>query len=374
MQRALFSFVLAASVFTGAAAADSVPLDLYVGGRVVKQVVKDDSFHLFTSANDAVRYTYQWPGVYFEAAFTGDSVDAKIDDDQNNLYLWVDGVHKLTLTRPGKTTVSLKDLGPGRHIVRLEKSTETQSTVGAFGGFTVPDKDNALPAPVYQHRIEFIGDSHTVGYGNTSRGQTCTTDDVRDTTDTSQAFAPLTAKHFNAAYRINAFSGRGIVRNYGGLAPGDTLPVLYRYTLFDHSIAAPADGWTPDVVVVSLGTNDFSTELKPGEKWSSRDALKADAVRTYADFVKSLRAAYPNAHIVMMASDVAPGEIADNMKAAAELAKSEGVNDMEAFIFTGLDWMACHYHPSLKDDVLLSKMLIDRIAVLPAFAAPLASR
>jgi len=92
-------------------------------------------------------------------------------------------------------------------------------------------------------------------------------------------------------------------------------------------------------------------------------------VRTYADFVKSLRAKYPNAHIVMMASDVKPGEIADNMKAAAALAQSEGVGDLESFIFTGLDWKACHFHPSLKDDVLLSQMLIDRIAVLPAFAA-----
>jgi lysophospholipase L1-like esterase len=367
MHRALFTVLLAATVFAGAAAA--APLEVYVGGRVVTQTIKDDSFHLFTAANDAVRYTYQWPGVYFEAAFTGDSVDAKIDDDQNNLYLWVDGVHKLTLTRPGKTTVSLKDLGPGRHIVRLEKSTETQSTIGHFEGFTVPDAGNALPAPVYQRRIEFIGDSHTVGYGNTSRGQICTTDDVRDTTDTSQAFAPLTAKHFKAAYRLQAFSGRGIVRNYGGLAPGDTLPVLYQYTLFDHSVPAPTDGWTPDVVVVSLGTNDFSTELKPGEKWTTRDELKADAVRTYADFVKSLRAKYPAAHIVMMASDVAPGEIGDNMKAAAALAQSEGVTDLEAFIFTGLDWKACHYHPSLKDDVLLSQMLIDRIAVLPKFAA-----
>jgi len=368
MQRTLFSAFLAASVFAGAAVA--APLEVYVGGRVVTQTIKDDSFRLFTSAKDAVRYTYQWPGVYFEAAFSGDSVDAKIDDDQNNLYLWVDGVHKLTLTRPGKTTVSLKDLGPGPHVVRLEKSTETQSTIGSFAGFTVPDADDALPAPVYQRRIEFIGDSHTVGYGNTSRGTICTPDDVRDTTDTSQAFAPLTAKHFGAAYRINAFSGRGIVRNYNGLAPGDTLPVLYRYTLFDHSALARDDGWTPDVVVVSLGTNDFSTALNPGEKWATRDALKADAVRTYADFVKSLRAKYPNVHIVMMASDVKPGEIADNMKSAAALAQSEGVGDLESFVFTGLDWKACNFHPSLNDDVLLSKMLIDRIAVLPKFSGP----
>lgn len=368
MKRALLFAVFAASAFAAAAAAESVPLDLYIGGRVVKQTVKEEGFFLFTSPAETTRYTYQWPGVWFEAAFTGGSIDAKIDDDQNNLYLWVDGIHKLTLTRPGKTTVSLKDLGPGRHIVRLEKASETQSSTAVFEGFFVPSRDDALPAPVYARRIEFIGDSHTVGYGNASRGRECTVEDVADTTDTSLAFAPLVAKHFGAAYRIHAYSGRGIVRNYNGLAPGDTLPVLYQYTLFDHSVAAPDDGWTPDVIVISLGTNDFSTELNPGEKWTTREALHADYERTYVDFLKSLRAKYPLAHIVMLASMEVAAEISDEAKAAYELATEEEIGNIELTLFRGLDWQACHYHPSLKDDSAIGALLIGRISRLPDFA------
>jgi lysophospholipase L1-like esterase len=365
MKRAL-SFLVAAAAFSLPALAD-VPLDTFVGGRVVKHVTQGDS-GWFTSAPDRVSYTYQWPGVYFEAAFTGDAVDVKVNDDQNNLYVLVDGVHKLTLTRPGKTTVSLKDLGPGRHVVRLEKASETQATTGSFEGFFVPSSSAALPAPSYSHRIEYIGDSYTVGYGNISRGQVCTTDDVRDTTDTSLAWAPMVAKHFNAAYRINAYSGRGIVRNYNGMAAGDTLPYLYKFSLFDHSVPAADDGWTPDVVIVGLGTNDFSTQLNPGEKWTTRDQLHADYVRTYADFIKNLRAKYPDAHIILMAPDNNAGETAENMKAAAVLAQSEGVGDLETLVFTGLDWMACHYHPSLKDEAILSNLVIGRIAQLPKFA------
>ena len=370
MNRVL-SVLLAASALTLAAAAD--PLPLAIGGRVVPHVTTTDSGSWFKANTETTSYTYQWPGVYFEAAFTGDSVDVKVNDDQNNLYLWVDGVHKLTLTRPGKTTVSVKNLGPGRHVVRLEKASETQATTASFEGFYVPAAENVLPAPGYAHQIEFIGDSYTVGYGNQSRGQTCTTDDVRDTTDTSQAWGPAVAKHFNAAYRIDAYSGRGMVRNYNGLAPGDTLPYLYKFALFDHSVPADDNGWTPEVVIVGLGTNDFSTPLNPGEKWASRDALHADYVRTYADFVKSLRAKYPAAHIILMAPDNNASETANNMKAAAALAQSEGVGDLETVVFTGLDWMACHYHPSLKDETLLSKLVIDRIAQLPKFATATAA-
>jgi lysophospholipase L1-like esterase len=368
MRRALAVALLSATVLSGAALADSLPL--LIGGRVVTQVTKDDGFHLFTSPEDKATYTYQWPGVYFEAAFQGDSVDVKVDDSENNLYLFVDGAHKLTLTKPGKATVALKDLGPGKHIVRLEKASETQSSVGRFEGFFVPSRDDVLPAPVYTRRIEFIGDSYTVGYGNQSRGQTCTVADVAATTDTAAAWGPAVAKHFDAEYRMMAFSGRGIVRNYNGLAPGDTLPVLYNYTLFDHSVPAPADGWTPDAIIVGLGTNDFSTALNANEKWKTRDELHADYIRTYADFIKTLRTKAPNAHIILMASDQAGGEIADNMKAAAALAQSEGVGDLETIVFTGLDWQACHAHPSLKDEVLLANLVEEHLAVLPKFAPP----
>ena len=89
--------------------------------------------------------------------FTGDTVDVKVDDDQNNLNLYIDGVHKLTLTRPGRATVALKDLGAGRHIVRLEKTSETQNSTGTFDGFYVMSAEQALPAPHYDRSIEFIG-------------------------------------------------------------------------------------------------------------------------------------------------------------------------------------------------------------------------
>lgn len=340
-----------------AATAESVPLDLYIGGRVVAK-----------AEGGATSYTYAWPGVWFEANFSGDAVDVKVDDAKDNLYLYVDGAHKLTLTRPGKTTVTLKDLGPGKHVVRLEKASETQSSSGSFGGFYVASRDAALPAPQYTRRIEFIGDSFTVGYGNTSRGQVCTVEDVDETTDTSRAFAPATAKYFGAAYRIHAFSGRGIVRNYNGIAPGETLPVLYQFSLFDKSAGVPEDGWTPDVIVIGLGTNDFSTPLHADEPWATREALRADFVKKYAAFVQTLHTKFPAAQIILMASDRGENEIANGATATAELLRSEGLKDVGVIIFAGLDFAACHGHPSLKDDVLLTKLLTDRLSLLPKFA------
>jgi hypothetical protein len=358
MIRRVLALLLAGS-FAAMAAQAEVALDVAVGGRVLTK-----------SENGAVSYTYAWPGVYFEARFTGEAVSVRIDDAENNLYLYVDGVHKLTLTRPGRTTVALKELGPGPHVVRLEKASESQTGTGRFEGFSVADPADRLPAPVYAHRIEFIGDSFTVGYGNTSRGHACTPADVRDTTDTAQSFAPMAAKHFNAAYRINAFSGRGVVRNYGGMLPGLTLPVLYGYTLFDGSAAAADAGWTPEVVVAGLGTNDFSTPLAENEPWKTRQALRADFVRGYTAFLQGLHAKWPKAHFILMASQDFDAEILDGANETADALKAAGMEDVEVLPFDGLDYMACDGHPSLKDDLVLSQILIGRLAQLPGFAPP----
>lgn len=355
MKFLIFPALVAA--LTGAAMAQAVELDNFVGGRVVPHV-----------SGDWTGYTYDWPGVYFEGRFNGDAVDVQVDDSLDDLYLYIDGLHKLTLTRPGRSTVSLKALGQGPHTVRLEKASETQSGTGSFDGFYVPSAADALPPPHYDRRIEFIGDSYTVGYGVLARGQTCTVDDVRETTDTSQAFGPITAKHFNAAYRIIADSGHGVVRNYGGMAPGDTMPLLYQYALLDKSAPANDQGWTPDVIVIGLGTNDFSTALGPDEQWKSRDDLRADFVKTYAAFVTGLRAKWPGAHVILMASTIYDGEIIAEVNAVGDALKGQGLGDFEIIPFSNLDYQACDGHPSLKDEQLLSQLLIGRISLLPKFA------
>ena len=356
----LLASVLIALALPHVAAAEpgTTTLEPFIGGRVVTSVVQGHPV-----------YTYSWPGVYFEGQFIGDAVDVKVDDAQNNLYLYIDGVHKLTLTRPGRATVSLKDLGAGTHIVRLEKASETQYATGAFDGFTIGAGEQALPPPHYDRRIEFIGDSYTVGYGDTSRGQTCTVDDVRDTTDTSESFAPPTAKHFNAAYRIVASSGHGVVRNYAGTNPGETMPVLYQYALFDKSVPADDSGWTPDVVVIALGTNDFSTKLGDGEAWHTRDELRADFIQHYVAFVDQLRAKWPAADFILMASTSFDNEILDAVSNVAETLKSAGMTNLDVLSFSGLDYQACDGHPSLNDDRMLSQLLIERIARLPKFGA-----
>jgi lysophospholipase L1-like esterase len=332
------------------------PLPVHVVGRVVEEKM----------GKHETAYIYSWPGIYFEAVFTGTAVDVKLNDDQNILNLIVDDQPPVVLTKPGKTVYSVKNLSPGVHKIRLEKLTETQSTKGRFEGFYISQSERARKVKAQKRRIEFIGDSFTVGYGNTSTSRDCTTEQVFETTNTQLAFAPRVARYFKADYQVNASSGFGVVRNYNGTSPDKSLPKLYPYTLNDTSVLYD-EKWQPHIIVIGLGTNDFSTQLKPDERWADREALRTDYVNTYKQFVKSLRAKNPKAHFILNASTNFQGEIQLQVeKVLAEL-NAEGETKIASIFFSGLEYSGCHWHPSVKDDEALATLLIEKISANPTW-------
>lgn len=315
-------------------AAALVQTPLNIGGRVAP------------APEDA--HVFGWPGVYFEGRFIGPSVEVRVDPGAEHLALSVDGVRRTEIAAPGPRRLKLDDLGPGPHVVRLDKLTESQTGSARFEGFFV-ETGRALPAASRPRRIEFIGDSHTVGYGVRSASRDCTEQQVHDLTDTSLAFGPILAGRLDADYRIEAFSGRGVVRNYNGVAAGEPLPVLLPRLIpgqAEPRIAA-GDPWKPDVVVVGLGTNDFSTPLHAGEAWADEAALRRDYRETYVAFVEGLKANRPGARVFLIAGDTFAEDV-------AQVADRTGA---KAVRITDMDRGACHWHPSAADQ----KMMADRL-------------
>jgi len=300
---------------------------------------------------------YQWPGLYFEARFSGRSVYFKTGAGDVILNALVDEQLIGTLRKPASGTYLIDGLEAGSHTVRIEVLTESQAGANEFHGFALLKSDKARPSTPLDRQIEFIGDSHTVGYGNTSKTRDCTGDEVWATTDNTRSFGAKVAKHYGADYQINAISGRGIVRNYNG-GPGDPLPVAYPFALLDHSALYEAATWRPQIIVIALGTNDFSTPLNAGEKWATRDALHADYETTYVKFIEGLRARNRHAFIIVWATDMAEHEIEQEAAKVVAQLQSKG-DDRVAFIpIDGLAMTGCHWHPSLGDhDVIAGKLI-----------------
>ncbi len=322
-----------------AVAAERLPLN--IGGVVTAQ--KDGGL------------TFGWPGVYFEGRFEGSAVEVAVDAPAEHLAVLVDGQVKAQLRKPGQARLSFTGLGAGPHVVRLEKQTESQTGSARFLGFFAGPGAKPLPAVARPRRIAFIGDSHTVGYGVLSASHDCTPEQVHDLTDTSFAFGPVLAKRLDADYRIIAFSGRGVVRNYDATSPGEPLPVLFPRAIPGDraSRADPADSWAPQWVVIGLGTNDFSTPLKPGEPWADAAALHAAYRDGYVGFIQKLSAQWPGARFLLIAGD----DFAEDVQAVSVRINAATPQLTQPVRITGMARTACHAHPSIADEAMMADRL-----------------
>ena len=165
-----------------------------------------------------------------------------------------------------------------------------------------------------KRKIEFIGDSITCGYGNEGKL------DV-DEFNTAQenpwlAYASKTARKLNADYNLVSWSGIGIISSYTeGDVPNDELlmPKLYKYTDMDLDKTSDIsesnyDIWDnsvfiPDLIVINLGTNDFSYTKDINERI---EYFK----NGYFNFLKQVRQSNPSSTILcilgVMGDDLYP--------------------------------------------------------------------
>jgi lysophospholipase L1-like esterase len=328
------------------------PLPMHISGRV---------------SSEGHGYTYQWPGVYFEARFKGAGVKLDFDDSANNFDVIIDGKTYMLLKKPGKAMISISLPEGGEHLVRLQKRSETQYSTGTFKGFyAYYPQATVLNFPHRARQIEFIGDSLTVGYGNTSAFTQCTPEEIFETTDSQQGFGVLTARHFDADYQINAFSGLGMVRNYDGREhPKYHMPMLYDRTLFDDPTPVKQPNWHPQVIVVGIGSNDFATPVRPDEPWGNEANLRADYVKTYTAFVKTLRARNPDAFILLTTLDGEPEGYIGGTDAVFAAMTSGGDTKIDRITLPVLDYTGCNSHPNTRSDARAADIYIKYLEAHP---------
>ncbi len=313
---------------------------------------------------------HTWPGVYFEGRFRGTGVGIVLDDSANDYDVQVDGTTTATLVTPGRTTYQVSGLSDGEHHVRLVKRTENPHAAGEFGGFVAVNGGEVLPAPAARTRqIEFIGDSLTVGYGNMSTGRDCSsTGGVARNTNADLSFGALTARTVNADYQVNGFSGLGMARNYEGHSAGTSYRTYYDRALLnvEGDVWENPGTWRPQVVVVGLGTNDFSTAPGPGEPWTP-DSLVTEYRSAYQGFLTKLRDRYGASTTIVVGVPESTGTFADAARQVVLDRNGQGDNRVHHWNYgdPALDRLGCDWHFSAHDHRLIAGKLAAYLAGLP---------
>jgi len=259
---------------------------------------------------------FSLPGSYITVRFQGTGIAVNLRDQfkygtERSFYdASIDG-EKVAIIAPERNMTIYevaRDLPDTEHTLVLAKRTQASLGYGIFQGVTVTGELLDPPAEP-ERRMIFIGDSITAGEGSEASNNSaeCGEDAYYETGGWGQpyqnanaAFGPVLAKSLDAAYHVLAVSGIGLVRNYTSEYDTRPMPEVYGL-LFPESETSPAwdhSQFDADVIVVGLGTNDFS----PGD--DDRDpALDLDDYSAaYVDFVDTLLGYHPDAHVFAMTS------------------------------------------------------------------------
>lgn len=348
----------------------------------VNQYLPDDPRIQYSGRIDFTRPTaptYSAAGATITARFRGDSILAAISDEflygRRNYYeVAIDGEVVQKLAPEGGTSryMLAEGLEPGEHTLVLAKRTESSVGKTTFRGFEVTG-ELLDPEPKPERRIEFIGDSITAGAGieATNGSPQCSEDSWGEPYNNSYlSYGPEAARQLGAEYHLTAVSGIGLEWNYSQMYDARTMADVYELLYLEDEDSPEYDRaeFVPDVVVVALGTNDFS----PGD--SERPPLEVEPyVESYIAFVERLRGYYPDAHIFCLSSPMlgdgwpdASYTSATSLKqaiaAAEEHFSSAGDERVHAFEVSKLSGTGCGTHPSVEQHALLGEELAEEIA------------
>lgn len=255
---------------------------------------------------------FNWTESGFEFTFNGTGAEATFETyasaEKHTAYIliYVDGKEngKSVMLGDSMQTVTLcSGLKKGEHTVRVVKRTNARSSyVGLIDITLLKNGTVETPPAAKTRRIEFVGDSLTVGYGALAGGS-----DSEWSTETESGavtYAALAAKALDADYNVIAISGRGLAHNISG----DTdklMPALYA-KLDEYN--NPGVDWdfglfVPDVIVINLGTNDHAT------------STEAEVTAATTEFLKTVRQKNPNAYIIFAYGNARTNKMENAIKA-----------------------------------------------------------
>lgn len=261
----------------------------------------------------------------------------------------VDGVNTVLALREGMPAkpAALPVAGRGPHHLLLFKRTEASAGTAVFSGIEIARhaKVSRQAAPAYRMRMEFFGDSITVG--------ACDEDGPKDqwedrsTHNAAFSFAALTSAAFSADYRNTSISGIGLAAGYDDVLMGP---------LWDRTYPEPASpkadlaAWVPDVVLVLLGDNDDSYPRSKGLPFPAAFDEK------YAALIQAIRASYPRARIVLLNGGMWAGTNSKELGAAwAKVVSRLESGDPGISDFTFAHWT--DNHPRVADHRALADEL-----------------
>ena len=308
-----------------------------------------------------------WSGTAVAIRFQGKSLSLDYHETAlDDLNVWVD-------SEPGVEADAVVELkaGDGRlelcsfkkkgeHTVFIQKRTEGENGCITFLSFVTDGV--LLEARGWKERvIEVVGDSYTCGYGVEAPDRDSPA--IPSQENCNKSYSGILGRFFDADIVRISHSGRGIARNYGDGDPGRTMPVRYTGVFDEEQGPEWTPDYTPDIVVVYLGTNDFSVGKQPSlGSWCA----------SYKTLLQEIRAFHGADVPILCVASNADSMLASYVKTAVE--QSGDPNVHWTAIFTGAHNITTDlgavWHPNHQGMRKVASLMAPYIATLTGWELP----
>ncbi len=232
---------------------------------------------------------FDWPNSGFYFTFRGNAVILSFAEFKKPYTFYVlvkvDNICQRFALSTGNEKIIIEGLQNKRHAIELIKITEGEERIVFTGAEIFGTTPALLPSvPKEGLKIEFLGDSITAGYGNLAPA----TEKLFYTfqQDSTRAYAYICASLLGADAHYECISGKGVYFNCNGVKDYE-IPTFFTHASRETREPWDFTAWTPDVVVINAGTNDYCGKVE--DKTFTEAAV---------DFLKLVRSKYPKALII----------------------------------------------------------------------------
>jgi lysophospholipase L1-like esterase len=304
------------------------------------------------------RVRFDWSGVQITFQFKGQELQLLLEDERNNgigkqntFNIFIDGTltQILNITFSQKKYTVATGLKDEQHSVLITKRTEALFGISAFSGLIVSGSAPQLLHPPDRptRKLEFIGASITCGYGDEGVYPCQFT---AATENSYYSWGPQLSRELNADYFIEAWSGKGVVRNNAdpNVTSKDPFPYYYPRTLAnDDSLQWDFNRFIPDAILINLGTNDYGSQPYP-----PKDVFEGG----YQKFINYLRQNYPRQPIFVTCGPMIGDPCCQYV---ADMAKNPNTYYVDVqHILKFPDDYGCDGHPNVKGQYKITQVVL----------------
>lgn len=311
-----------------------------------------------TDINNDNNIVFGHPGVSFKVEAVGQSLSADLYSTNGNS--WIDVIvddrapTAIKIANTPQTIELFRFTDTAKHSVEIIHRSENWHGQIILKQFTLTG-GQFLPASLLPKRkMLVLGDSVTCGEAIDR-----VTGEEKNTHwwNARESYGMLTAQALNAQVNLVCWGGRGLVRSWNGKTDEQNLSDFYEFAVGDNDPTMKWDHtqYQPDLIVIAIGTNDFSQGIPEREAY----------VTAYVKLINKLLTNHPHTHIALTEGAILNGNkkavLIDYIREAISRVNDSRVHQITSNNYPG---DAQDAHPTKEQHAAMAKDLTPQLKAL----------